>query len=175
MKKIMFILFALLLSSSVFAQNGTTSTNAFQDGYTRGAYAQIGAIGTGDSLHYIGRFLMRDGYTAIDSLTFLVTNTDSLRYGVLVKVGGVSHTTDTIRVPLGDGVAGAAHYVQKTAAGITQIPWHAINTATGGEATAAKHIDLYLWVYQTGTEAQPVKANPTLTGDTMNIFPKAYK
>jgi len=168
MKKIMFILFALMLSSQAFAQNGSTQTSTFRAGWTRNAYPGLGATQAGDSLHYIGRILMRDGYDALDSLTFHVTNADSLRYGVLVKVGGPAHTTDTIRVYVGDAGATTSHFVQKTAAGVSQVPWHAIVSATGGEAQSAQFVDLYLWVYRTGTEVAS-------SGDTMNIFPKAYK
>jgi hypothetical protein len=169
MKKYLVILFALLAFVGTVHAQGRDAR--FSDGITRGAYPAIGLPGTGDSSHYVGRFFLRNNdRTPWDSLTFAITNTDSLRFGVLVKYGTKGHTTDTIRVVTQDGAANATHYVQKTVAGVTHVKWSDIITATGGKAQSAQFIDLYLWIYKVGTETP----GSTLSGDTVTIFPKAY-
>lgn len=170
MKKIIFLFLALLFVVAVDASAQGRDAR-FRDGITHFAYPHLGQMSTTDSLHYIGRFFLRNtDLTPFDSLTFHITNTDSLRFGVLVKVGGPKYTSDTIRVVLPDGATGATHYVQLTAAAATKLPWHSIITATGGEAQTAQYLDVYLWIYKVGTETP----GSTLSGDTVNLLPKAY-
>ena len=157
------LLFAV--SATSFAQ-GVDSR--FTSGITRGAYPHLGQMSTADSLHYVGRFYLRDkDRLAFDSLSLYLTNTDSLRFGVLVKPQG----QDTVRVVTNDGAANATHYVQKTAAGATPIPWYVIENAIGDDAIAMPYFDLYLMVYKVGTETP----GSTLSGDTFTVTPKAYK
>ena len=167
MKKIVLTLALLfVLSVSAFSQ-GVDSR--FVSGITRGAYPHLGEMTATDSIHYVGRFFLRDkDRLAFDSLSLYVLNTDSLRFGVLVKPQG----QDTVRVITNDGTGGdPIHYVQKTAAGATPIPWYVIENAIGDDAAAMPYFDLYLMVYKVGTETP----GSTLSGDTFTVIPRAYK
>jgi len=170
MKKIMFILFALLLSSSVFAQNGSIETSTFKAGWTFSAWSATGSNYGSDSLYYVGRILMRDGYDALDSLGFVLAYSDSLRFQIIVRAGvivdGTVRASDTATVYIGENVA--KYYHQVVAAGISVIPWLNILAATGGEAQHAQFIDVYIRVWHVGTEVQK-------TLRKMTLFPKAYK
>lgn len=154
-----------VVSASSFSQ-GTDSR--FSSGVTHYAWAATAGPST-DSIHYIGRFFLRDrDLMGFDSLAFHITNADSVRYGVLVKGGGPLHTTDTVRVYTNDGAANAVHYVQKAAAGVTGVPWYTIRQALGDEAITAQYVDLYLIVYKVGTEVQ-------VSNKKINVLPKAFQ
>jgi hypothetical protein len=167
MKKLIVLLAFVALSGSAFSQG----LNArFSDGITVSAWSATGSNYGSDSLHSMGRFFLRMGdRKGIDSLGFVLGYADSLRFQIVVRAGvmsgGIARTSDTATVYIGENVA--KYYHQVTAAGISQIPWFNIMTATGGEAQSAQFIDVWIRVWHAGTEVQKTLRKITL-------FPKAY-
>lgn len=175
MKKLIFLFLVIACFAVDASAQGRDSR--FSDGITVNALPGLGATQQGDSLHYMGRFFMRNrDLTPFDSLGFTLGYEDSLRFQIVARTGvvlnGTVRASDTATVFIGENVA--KYYTQVTAAGISQIPWHNILTATGGEAQSAQFVDIWVRVWKVGTEA-PTEFHPTnTTRKKMILFPKAY-
>lgn len=176
MKKTIVLFLALLfiaLSGEMMAQG---RDGRFSDGLTRNALPGLGLTQQGDSLHYVGRFILRNtNFTPFDSLGFFFAFQDSLRYQFVVRAGSSLQAGDTATCFIGTNAG--KYYAQATGAGVDYLPWHVILTATGGDAQHAQWIDLYVRVWKVGTEAPYQFDNgktSASTIDKMLIFPKAY-